>query len=140
MTIWLKQAALIGLAGFVGAILRFSVTLGVNRIAAKNLAESIKPFPIGTLVVNLTGCFFLAMVLSWLRDREIVPDGMHLAITVGFLGAYTTFSTFAVEVYDLFRSGNSTHAAFYLLLSIGLGLLAVWLGFLSGRRLASYVI
>ena len=125
--VWLVNAALVGLAGFVGAILRFGVTLGVGAVTPKG-------FPYGTLVVNLTGCFLLAGVVTWLRDRN-VSDGVRLAVTVGFVGAYTTFSTFAVEVYDLFKSGASLRGTIYLAASIGLGLAAVWLGVVAAKRL-----
>ncbi|MCB9857549.1 MAG: fluoride efflux transporter CrcB [Phycisphaerales bacterium] len=126
--VWLVNAALVGLAGFVGAVLRFGVTLGVNAVAPKG-------FPYGTLTVNLTGCFLLAVVVTWLRDRTEVSDGVRLAVTVGFVGAYTTFSTFAVEVYDLFKAGASLRASIYLAASIGLGLAAVWLGVVAAKRL-----
>jgi len=126
---WLQNAALVGLAGFVGAVLRFGVTVTVNAVAPRG-------FPFGTLAVNLTGCFLLAVIVTWLRDRS-VSDGVRLAATVGFVGAYTTFSTFAIEVYDLFKAGNSLRGATYLAASIGLGLLAVWLGVIAGRRLES---
>lgn len=126
-SIWLINAGLVGLAGFVGAVLRFGVTLGVNRIAPKG-------FPYGTLVVNLTGCFLLATIVTLLRDRDS-HDGVKLALTVGFLGAYTTFSSFVVEVYDLFKAGTPLRAVGYLAFSIGLGLAAAWLGVAAAKRL-----
>jgi fluoride exporter len=125
--VWLINAGLVGLAGFVGAVLRFGVTLGVNAIAPRG-------FPYGTLVVNLTGCFLLAAVVTWLRDKS-VSDGVRLAITIGFLGAYTTFSTFAVELFDMYKSGASLRATVYLIASVGLGLTAVWLGIVVAKRL-----
>lgn len=125
--VWLINAGLVGLAGFVGAVLRFGITLGINAVAPRG-------FPFGTLVVNLTGCFLLAAVVTWLRDKA-VSDGVRFAVTVGFLGAYTTFSTFAVEVYELFKSGTPVRATVYLAASVGLGLFAVWLGMAAAKRL-----
>lgn len=125
--IWLVNAGLVGLAGFVGAVLRFGVTYGVNNLAPRG-------FPYGTLVVNLTGCFLLAVIVTLLRDRD-VSDGVRVAITVGFLGAYTTFSSFIVEVFDLFKGGHSARAVAYLAISIGLGLTAAWLGVIAAKRL-----
>ncbi|MCA9257322.1 MAG: fluoride efflux transporter CrcB [Phycisphaerales bacterium] len=125
--VWLINAGLVGLAGFVGAVLRFGITLGINAVAPRG-------FPFGTLVVNLTGCFLLAAVVTWLRDKA-VSDGVRFAVTVGFLGAYTTFSTFAVEVYELFKSGTPVRATVYLAASVGLGLVAVWLGMAAAKRL-----
>ena len=60
---------------------------------------------------------------------------MRLAITVGFLGAYTTFSSFIVEIYDLFKAGTPVRAVAYLAISIGLGLAAAWLGVAAAKRL-----
>jgi len=135
MPIWLQQAGLVGMAGFIGAILRYGVSSGVNLFAAKSLPAIIKPLPAGTLVVNLTGCLFLALVLTWMKDKQ-VSDGLRLAVTVGFLGAYTTFSTFAVEVYQLWKSDQPSHGPIYLTLSVVGGLLAVWMGIALGHRVA----
>ncbi len=114
-----KHALVIGLAGFVGAILRYAVTWIVTAAAPRG-------FPYGTLTVNLTGCFFLGILFTLLRDRA-VSDVLRLAVGVGFLGAYTTFSTFAYEVYDLGRVRPAA-ALTYASASLLVGLAAVWAG------------
>ncbi|HKQ50166.1 MAG TPA: fluoride efflux transporter CrcB [Phycisphaerae bacterium] len=124
---WLSTAALIGLAGFVGSICRFAVSGAVTVLAPRG-------FPTGTLVVNATGCVLLAFFLTLIRDR-VVSDALRLAIAVGFVGAYTTFSTFAYEIYELARSGHSFRAGLYLILSVALGLAGVYLGILLAHRL-----
>ncbi len=123
---WLSTAALIGLAGFVGSICRFLVSGAVSAIAPRG-------FPTGTLVVNTTGCLLLAFFLTVVRDR-VASDALRLAIAVGFVGAYTTFSTFAYEIYELARLGQSLRAGAYLLLSVALGLLAIYLGVVLAHR------
>ncbi|MCA9254970.1 MAG: CrcB family protein [Phycisphaerales bacterium] len=131
--IWLINAGLVGLSGMVGALLRFGVTLGVKSITPRD-------FPYGTLVVNVTGCFLLAAIVTLIPERRgpavnSSVDSVRLAITVGFLGAYTTFSSFIVEIYDLFKAGTPVRAVAYLAISIGLGLAAAWLGVAAAKRL-----
>lgn len=125
---WWQQIGLVGLAGSVGAVLRYGVTRGVLVIAPKDYQF------LGTLVVNVTGCFLLAVIVTWLRDK-IGADAFRLALTVGFAGAYTTFSTFAVELFDLQQAGATGRAAGYLAASVGLGLAAVWVGVAAAKGL-----
>lgn len=123
----LRQAIFIGAAGFVGAILRYLVSSAVAFAAPRN-------FPYGTLTVNVTGCFLLAAFLTLFRDRA-AADGLRLAVAVGFLGAYTTFSTFAHEIYDLGKAQRILAAVGYAALSLTLGLTAVW----AGVRIANFI-
>lgn len=122
----MHQALWIGLAGFVGAICRF----GVSAVVAATMPRG---FPYGTLVVNLTGCVLIGFALTLLRDRA-VSDITRLTLAVGFLGAYTTFSALAFELYDALRAGRYAVAGVYVALSIGLGLLAVWSGVQLAHR------
>ncbi|MEK6644910.1 MAG: fluoride efflux transporter CrcB [Planctomycetota bacterium] len=123
---WLHHAAMIGLAGFFGAIARFAIGGLVTAIAPRG-------FPYGTLVVNLTGCFILAFFLTLIRDRA-VSDALRLAVAVGFVGAYTTFSTFAWEVYEMGRSHQTGRAAAYLFMSFAFGIGAVYAGVSLARQ------
>lgn len=123
---WLFTASLIGLAGFVGSLCRFVVSGAVTAMTPKG-------FPAGTLIVNVTGCVLLAFFLTIIRDRA-VPDALRLAVAVGFVGAYTTFSTFAYEIYELAKTGQSLRAGTYLLLSVALGLLGVYFGVILAHR------
>lgn len=116
---FLRQAIFIGAAGFVGAILRYAVSTTVAAIAPRG-------FPYGTLTVNVTGCLLLAIFLTLFRDRA-ATDGFRLAIAVGFIGAYTTYSTFAHEIYDLWKTSRPA-ASGYVLASLALGVGAIWAG------------
>ena len=124
---WLTTAALIGLAGFVGSICRFAVSGAVTALTPRG-------FPTATLVVNTTGCVLLAFFLTLIRDR-VVSDALRLAIAVGFVGAYTTFSTFAYEIYELVKIGQTARATLYVVLSLLLGLLGVYFGVVLAHRL-----
>ena len=113
---------LIGVGGFVGAIARFWLS---GRV--QDLSGSIG-FPYGTLVINLVGCFLLG-VLSYLIDvRGMFTPEVRSLLIVGLLGAFTTFSTFSMETFNLLAAGESIRALVNVASSVILGLAAVWAG------------
>ena len=113
---------LIGVGGFVGAIARFWLS---GRV--QDLSGSIG-FPYGTLVINLVGCFLLG-VLSYLIDvRGMFTPEVRSLLIVGLLGAFTTFSTFSMETFNLLAAGESVRALVNVASSVILGLAAVWAG------------
>lgn len=118
----------VGIGGFVGAILRFFVSSISLRVFGA-------AFPIGTMVINLSGSLFLGWFLASIGQRMVVSDAVRLAIAVGFVGAYTTFSTYMYESSRLLEDGSGLKAIINLLGSMLLGLLAVRLGVvLAGRH------
>lgn len=111
----------IGIGGFFGANARFML----GREITQRLGAH---FPYSTLVVNLTGAFLIGVLITILADRVVdEPMWRHLAI-VGFLGGYTTFSTYTIEAVALLQDGRWTAALTYLLGSNLLGLLACFAG------------
>jgi CrcB protein len=123
MRIWLVRCLAVGVAGFVGAILRYCVALLAGRLQFR--------FPIGTFIINITGSFFLGWFLAWASARR-VSDVTVLAIATGFVGAYTTFSTYMYESNKLMDSGALYEAFGNIFGSLLLGLLAVRLGVYLG--------
>jgi len=123
----LVQYMAIGAAGFVGAIARVAVARVVGRMFPVR-------FPVGTLIINVTGSFILGFFLTYIADRPSVSDTTRLAIGAGFVGAYTTFSTFMFESNALVDEGAEIQAMMNLVGSLALGLLAVRAGILVGRR------
>jgi len=121
-TIW------IGIAGFFGAIARY--TLG-GFLAERTSGA----FPWETFVINVSGSFALGFLFALLTERFMANPTLRVALTVGFLGAYTTFSTFAFETMRLAEDGAIVLAAANLLGSVGAGLLAVYAGTWLGRAL-----
>jgi CrcB protein len=93
------------------------------------------PFPIGTIVVNLVGCFAVALVMS-IATAHAWPATLRMAITIGFIGGFTTYSSFNYETTRLVLDGASTTAVIYLLVTTLGALLAGWLGLLCGRQIA----
>lgn len=110
----------VGSAGFLGAIVRVMVATWFGRFNVR--------FPLGTLFINITGSLFLGWFLTYITDRYPVSDTARLAIGAGFVGAYTTFSTFMYESSRLADDGAGLQAILNLALSIFLGLLAIRLG------------
>ena len=120
------QLVLVGLGGFAGAVLRWFVD---GWISERNPTA----FPLGTLVINLTGSFVLGVLFAWVIERNVLPPDVRLPLMVGFLGAYTTFSTFMLESWRLIEEGAYALAAANLVGSVALGLVAVVAGLAVGR-------
>lgn len=93
-------------------------------------------FPLGTFVVNVTGCFVIGLLLEYAAERGSLSREARLLFVTGFLGSYTTFSAFGWETYDLARLSEPLTAALYAGLSVVVGVLAVWAGALVVRTLS----
>ena len=117
----------VGVAGSLGALCRFLVTPLVQRWSGN------PSFPVGTLVVNVSGSFALGWFLAYASRRPNVGPDLRLAIAVGFLGAYTTFSTLMFDADAQWTDGRGARAIANVALSLALGLAAVRLGVLLGR-------
>ena len=118
----------IAVAGALGALSRY----GVDAMAASLLGRA---FPYGTLIANVLGCFLMGLVMHWSLSQEDLPRHVHLLLTTGFLGAFTTFSTFSYQTIDLLERGLLTAAGVNVLLSVVIGLLAVSGGLFIGRAI-----
>jgi len=114
-------------AGAVGAVFRFFIASVCGTIFRTT-------FPVGTFVINISGSLFLGWFLAFARNRIVVPDTVRLGIAVGFVGAYTTFSTFMYESNALLESGSSIKAMGNLIGSLVIGLIAVRFGIWLGGR------
>ena len=95
--------------------------------------EAEAGFPVGTFIINITGSLFLGWFMETIRDRMIVSDTFRLAMAVGFVGAYTTFSTFCYESAGLFEQGSEIKALVNIVGSVIVGLVAVRLGVALAR-------
>jgi CrcB protein len=114
------QILYIGLGGFLGAISRFLIT--------KYTINILGTFPLGTLLVNVTGSFILAFIsYSVLFGKDISPEFRSFS-SIGFIGAYTTMSTFSYETMRFLDQGQYTYFALNFFLNIGLCLTAIVLG------------
>jgi CrcB protein len=123
----LMPYVLVGLGGFIGANARFVVA----RLAGA-LFET--RFPLGTFVINVSGSFLLG-ILGTIVTEKVMPssEAMRLALGVGFLGAFTTFSTFEFETHALFEDGSWLTATTNIVASLFVGLLAVRAGIVVAK-------
>lgn len=105
----------VGIVGFFGAILRYIIGEWIH---------TENGFPLGTLIINLAGCFFLAWFFTITAKRWNINPKLRLGIGTGFVGAFTTFSTFSIETLNLIVHHQMIFAFTYVLLSIigGIGL------------------
>ena len=117
----------VAFGGALGAVAR----VAVSNLFVRRLGVS---WPYGTLFINVTGCLAIALFLTYFSDRELNPNWRYFFPT-GFVGAYTTFSTYEYETIGLLGAGARSGAALYVLLSNGLGLLAGLFGIWLGRRI-----
>lgn len=109
------------IGGAVGALLRY----GVSRLCAGVTWFSI---PIGTLSVNLIGCFVLGLLTGVAEQHTALPRGVMLMLTVGLCGAFTTFSTFSAETIRMMENGHLASALLYVSASLIIGFLLFWGG------------
>ena len=119
---------LIGLGGFAGAITRYLV----DGVVADRTGGG---FPWGTLVINVSGSFILGLLFAMSTERAILPADIRGPLMIGFIGAYTTFSTFMLESWRLIESGAWAPAMANLGGSVALGLVAVVAGMTLGRAI-----
>src|SRR4029078_4893919 len=118
----------IALGGAAGSLLRYSLGGAVQRLSAGG-------FPIGTLLVNVTGCFIIGILVRQFMNMQLPPD-LRALLIVGFCGGFTTFSTFSAETIGLIEGGEYARASTYVLLSVALCLVATLAGITTMRLIA----
>jgi len=122
----LQKYSFIALGGALGSLARFWVGSALaGRLGTK--------FPYGTLVINITACIIIGFSLAYLDRRSELNPAWRLFLPVGFVGAYSTFSTFEWETFSALQSGGFLIAALYVVLSVVLGLVGVWCGVLVAK-------
>lgn len=114
------------LGGAIGALLRFLTANGVYQLFGRTL-------PYGTLAVNVLGSFLIGVLYVYFIQRSMLDTPLAKGLLVGVLGAFTTFSTFALDTFYLLEQGAVLKGVFNVVLNVGLCLLAVWLGVLAAK-------
>ena len=121
----------IAVGGSIGAVLRYLVSKGISQ-------SSFTLFPYGTLTVNLIGCFIIGFCYDIFEQVIVNPD-LKALITIGFLGSFTTFSTFSLETLNLMRSGEIKLALLNIIISNICGILLAVGGVYSARFLLKII-
>lgn len=125
----INQILSVLVGGAAGSLLRFFVSTGMTLWLGR-------AFPYGTLAVNLIGSFLVGLMTEALILQKVsIAMEFRPAILIGLFGGFTTFSTFSLETFYLFEQGHHLKAALNIVVSVGVGLFAVWLGLSSGRFL-----
>jgi CrcB protein len=125
----LQKYFLIALGGALGSIARYWVGSSVtSRMGIK--------FPYGTFVINITACIIIGFSLAFLASRTDLNPAWRFLIPVGFVGAYSTFSTFEWEIFANLQTGAFLIACLYVVLSLILGLISVWCGVLLAKAVS----
>ncbi len=124
----MKTAVAIAVAGALGALARYGVGGWISR-------RNNSAFPWETFVINISGSFLLGLIFTAATERWSVAPWLRSGLTIGFLGAYTTFSTFMFETYRLSEDRAHLLAALNIAGSCAAGLVAVYLGVVAGRAL-----
>lgn len=118
----------VAIGGALGAMSRFAIGTLVAR-----WYPAI--FPLGTFLINVSGSFLIGFLMSLFLTRTSVHPNWRLFLVTGVLGGYTTFSSFEWETFAALREGAGTVAMLYVVLSVAVGLIGVWLGALASSRL-----
>jgi CrcB protein len=121
-----QKVMLLALAGATGTLARYGLAGFVHRTSRVS-------FPLGTLVVNLTGCFLAGLLWTLFENRWPVSGETRTIVLLGFLGAFTTFSAFILETGELVRSAQWMYAAANVAMQTGLGFIALFAGIMLGR-------
>jgi CrcB protein len=122
------QTLAIAAGGALGALLRFWGANWVYSLLGRG-------FPYGTLVINVAGSLAMGFCYAWLVERASLGPEWRALLMVGFLGAFTTFSTFSIETINLLEGGALFKALLNVMLSVVLCVVAAWLGLVAGRQL-----
>jgi CrcB protein len=123
-----SRLLLIALGGSLGALARYGASFWVQeRVSGA--------FPYGTFIVNISGCLVMGLVMTRLNEGGEVSVNWRFLVPVGFIGAYTTFSSFEFEMFRLAEQGTPLIGLAYLVSSVILGYLALWLGVIIARAL-----
>lgn len=117
---------IIGLGGFIGAIMRYSISGWIYKVFGSNL-------PWGTLTVNVLGSFVLGFFIFFSEDRQSFTPLWRSFIAVGMMGALTTFSTFSYETFVMIQENLFSQVLLNILLNLVLTILAVWAGMILAR-------
>ena len=125
---FLSRIFAVAAGGALGAVARYLLN-------ASPLAAVFEKFPLATFFINVSGSFLIGFLLVLFTEKFPVGENLRLAVIVGFLGAYTTFSTFEFETFALVRDKQITTAILYVSASFALGLIGVLSGIWLAKRI-----
>ena len=117
----IQNVLIVGIGGFAGAVVRYALAVWIGQAWGRS-------FPLGTFVINVSGSFLIGLLMTLFTERYSVDPAWRLLFVVGFLGAYTTFSTFEYETGKLIEDAEWFYAAMNVGLSVVVGFTALKFG------------
>ncbi len=117
----------VGIGGAFGAVARYLLNISP-------LANVFQKFPFPTFIINIVGSFLIGFLVILFADKVVINENLRFAILIGFIGSFTTFSTFELEIFDLLHEKFFLNAFIYLFLSILVGFISVSLGIWLGKK------
>lgn len=135
----MMKMAMVFLGGGIGSVLRYSIGLLIAKLTPEQAQTPhwLSMYPAATLIVNLIGCGLIGLAWGYMGKPEEGNELLRVALIVGVLGGFTTFSSFGWETLDLMNSGRVGTALGYVLISVCVGVFAAWSGHSAGMSLAS---
>lgn len=121
MIVTIRNGLIVGVGGFVGAIVRYALAVWIGQAWGRT-------FPLGTFVINVSGSFLIGLLMTLFTERYSFDPAWRLLFVVGFLGAYTTFSTFEYETGKLINDSEWFFATMNVVLSVTAGFVALKFG------------
>lgn len=133
------KLVLVFLGGGVGASMRYGAGVLVARLTPEraDTPHWLAMYPVATMLVNLLGCGLIGLAWGMLGDPKEGNETIRLALIVGVLGGFTTFSSFGWEMLELMQEGRAATAIVYAVLSVGVGLLCAYAGHALGLTLSA---
>jgi CrcB protein len=122
----LQQLLFLAIAGALGTLSRYALGGLMQRITGTG-------FPYGTLLINILGCILIGLVMQVALTTDLIPSNVRAIITIGFIGSFTTFSTFSYETMKLLEDGALVSAMMNIASNVGLGLIGTFCGLLIGK-------
>ena len=124
----MRTAFYVAIGAAVGGVARYLLAISVQERAGLD-------FPVGTLLINITGSFLLGFLVRFFADSAAITPEMKAMLTTGFCGGYTTFSTFSLDTAGEIQRAEYGRAALYVTGSVGLSLAATFLGFAAANTI-----
>ena len=117
-----REILIVGVGSFIGGALRYILSVGLSKLGR------LWAFPIGIMVINILGCFLIGVLYGYFKSKATTDPVLPLLLMTGVLGGFTTFSTFSFETIQLLQQNEWLKAALYVVGSVGLGVVACYLG------------